>query len=87
VRRVLRPEGRFVFIEHVAATDRPERLKWQHRLEPIWKRLVGNCHLTRDTESAIKAAGFTMENIKHASMRGAPPFVRPSIRGYAILTA
>ncbi len=84
IRRVLRPNGRFMFIEHVAATDRPDRLKWQRRVEPIWKRLVGNCHLTRDTESAIGAAGFTLTQVERASMRGAPSFVRPCIRGCAV---
>src|SRR3990172_8879487 len=36
IRRVLKPRGRFVFLEHVAAEDRPRRLRWQHRLEPLW---------------------------------------------------
>jgi ubiquinone/menaquinone biosynthesis C-methylase UbiE len=83
IRRVLRPDGRFVFIEHVAATDRPRRLKWQHRIEPIWKLLVGNCHLTRPTEEAITSGGFVLQSVTRDSMRGAPPFVRPTIRGVA----
>jgi ubiquinone/menaquinone biosynthesis C-methylase UbiE len=84
IRRVLKPDGRFVFLEHVVAGDRPRRRKWQHRIEPVWKLLVGNCHLTRDTESAIQSAGFTLTQVDHASMRGAPPFIRPTIRGYAV---
>ncbi len=83
VRRVLRPGGRLVFIEHVAAEDRPGRLAWQHRLEPVWKRLAGNCHLTRRTEDAIGGAGFELERVERASMRKAPPFVRPTVRGSA----
>ena len=51
--RVLRPGGRFVFLEHVAAEGRPERLKWQRRIEPVWKRLAGNCHLTRDPAEIV----------------------------------
>lgn len=85
IRRVLRPEGRFVFIEHVAATGRPRRLRWQRRVEPIWRRLAGNCHLTRTTEEVIGAAGFDFVAVEHASMRKAPPIVRPTIRGYAAL--
>jgi len=84
IHRVLKPGGRFVFLEHVAARDRPRRLKWQHRVEPVWKLLVGNCHLTRDTETTIQSAGFTLMQIDRDSMRGAPPFVRPTIRGYAV---
>jgi len=81
--RVLKPGGRFLFLEHVAAEQRPSRLVWQRRLEPIWKRMAGNCHLTRRTELAIGAAGFQVEWIKRESMRKAMPFVRPCIRGAA----
>ena len=84
IRRVLRPGGRFVFLEHVAAENRPRRLKWQHRVEPFWKRLSGNCHLTRRTGDAILAAGFAIVDIKRESMRKAWPLVRPTIRGLAV---
>ncbi|MGC8462533.1 MAG: class I SAM-dependent methyltransferase [Acidimicrobiales bacterium] len=87
VRRVLRPEGRFLFIEHVAAEDRPPRLRWQQRVEPVWRAVAGNCHLTRRTETAITAAGLTVECVEHASMRKAPSFVRPTIRGSARVAA
>ncbi|OGA07993.1 MAG: hypothetical protein A3D95_15685 [Betaproteobacteria bacterium RIFCSPHIGHO2_12_FULL_69_13] len=83
IARVLRPGGRFVFLEHVAADNRPERLKWQRRIEPVWKRLMDNCHLTRRTEAAIAAAGFEIEAIKRESIRKALPIVRPSVRGVA----
>jgi ubiquinone/menaquinone biosynthesis C-methylase UbiE len=81
--RVLRPGGHYAFIEHVAAIDRPGRLKWQRRLEPIWKRIAGNCHLTRQTADAIVSAGFEIEWIKYESIRKMIPLVRPSIRGIA----
>lgn len=83
IHRVLRPGGRFVFIEHVAAEDRPGRLKWQRRVEPFWKRISGNCHLTRKTEEAIRAAGFGILEVRRESMRKAWPLVRPTIRGVA----
>lgn len=83
VYRVLRPGGRFVFLEHVAAETNPGRLRWQRRVEPLWRRLAGNCHLTRRTEEAVLAAGFTIERIQRESIRKAMPLVRPSIRGVA----
>ena len=82
--RVLKPGGRFKFLEHVAAEDRPRRLRWQHRVEPLWKLVSGNCHLTRRTADAIVAAGFVIVGIKRESMRKAWPLVRPTIRGTAL---
>jgi ubiquinone/menaquinone biosynthesis C-methylase UbiE len=83
IARVLRPCGRLLFLEHVAADGKPERLKWQGRIEPVWKHLMGNCHLTRRTEAAIAAAGLEIETIQRESIRKALPIVRPSIRGVA----
>ena len=81
--RVLRPGGRLLFVEHVAARQHSTRLAWQRRLEPLWKRVAGNCHLTRDTEAAIHRVGFQIERIERESMRKAMPFIRPCIRGAA----
>jgi ubiquinone/menaquinone biosynthesis C-methylase UbiE len=83
VRRVLRPGGRLLFLEHVAADDHPSRLAWQQRIEPFWTRLAGNCHLTRRTGDAIRQAGFVVERETRESVRKALPIVRPSIRGVA----
>ena len=83
IRRVLKRGGRLVFLEHVLAEGKPNRLKWQRRIEPVWKHLMGNCHLTRRTEAAIEAAGFRIERIQRESMRKALPVCRPSIRGIA----
>jgi len=83
IRRVLRPGGKLLFMEHVAAESRPTRLRWQQRIEPMWKRLAGNCHLTRETGRYIAEADFQVEQMTRESVRKALPFVRPSIRGTA----
>jgi hypothetical protein len=80
---VLRPGGRLLFVEHVAARQHSARRAWQHRMEPIWRRVAGNCHLTRDTEHAIRSVGFEIERIDRESMRKAMPLIRPCIRGVA----
>jgi ubiquinone/menaquinone biosynthesis C-methylase UbiE len=87
IRRVLRPDGRFVFIEHVAAKGSPRQLRQQRWIEPVWKRLAGNCHLTRSTEEAIERAGFAFETLERQGLPKAPPMVRPSIRGTAGVAA
>ena len=60
IRRVLRPGGELRFYEHVAAAD-GRWSKRQRRIDPLWTRIAGGCHLTRDTEAAIGAAGFRIE--------------------------
>ncbi len=82
IHRVLRPGGRLVFIEHVAA-KRGGRLHWQRLLEPLWRVFADGCHLTRPTAEAIQAAGFELESCTSESMRKALPFVRPTVRGVA----
>ena len=81
---MLRPGGRLVFLEHVAADDRPERLRRQRRLDHVWHHVAGGCRLTRRTEAAIEAAGFTLDEVTRESARKAPTFVRTMIRGHAL---
>ena len=57
LRRILKPGGRLLYAEHGGAPD-PGVRKWQGRIEPLWKRLAGGCHLTRPVTSAICAGGF-----------------------------
>lgn len=59
LRRILKPGGRLLFAEHGSAPDADVR-KWQGRIEPIWKRLAGGCHLTRPIGSVIAMGGFNL---------------------------
>ncbi|MBC8345964.1 MAG: class I SAM-dependent methyltransferase [Candidatus Marinimicrobia bacterium] len=84
IKRILKPNGYFLFIEHVGAEKGTRRRLWQNRFTPIWRNISGNCHLNRDIEDAIVNAGFTLKEIKRESMRKATPLVRPTIRGIAV---
>jgi ubiquinone/menaquinone biosynthesis C-methylase UbiE len=81
--RVLKPGGRLLFLEHVAAEGRPGRLRWQRLLEPAWRCMAGNCHLTRSTADAITEMGFHVEDLRRESIRKVAGVVRPSVRGAA----
>ncbi len=83
VRRLLRPGGAFLFIEHVVANDNPGLFKWQRFWNRLWVFMCGNCHLTRDTERAILDAGLEFESIDRTPSTGGPKIVSPSIRGVA----
>ncbi|WP_293702924.1 MULTISPECIES: class I SAM-dependent methyltransferase [unclassified Sphingopyxis] len=60
IRRVLKPGGTALFLEHGAAPD-ASVAKWQRRIEPVWKRIGGNCHLTRPISGAYEQAGFAVD--------------------------
>jgi SAM-dependent methyltransferase len=70
-RRVLKPGGRFLFCEHGLAPD-PDVVRWQRRIEPLWKRLAGGCHLTRPIGSALTSAGLTLTELSSMYLPGAP---------------
>jgi ubiquinone/menaquinone biosynthesis C-methylase UbiE len=72
MRRVLKPGGRLLFVEHGRAPD-PKVVWWQDRLTPIWKRIGGGCHLNRPINSLIEGAGFRLERLKTSYMPGPKP--------------
>jgi SAM-dependent methyltransferase len=76
VRRVLKPGGRLLFCEHGRAPD-AEVFRRQQRIEPVWKRLFGGCHLTRDIPVLLRDSGFRVEELE----AGYAPRV-PRIGGY-----
>lgn len=62
VRRVLRPGGALHFVEHGRSPE-PSVARWQHRLDPVQKRLGGGCHLSRPIDELIRRAGFELERL------------------------
>lgn len=73
VRRVLRPGGRFHFLEHGLSPD-PSVATWQRRIEPMQKRLADGCHLTRDAAALVRAAGFDIEWVESRYAKGPKPW-------------
>lgn len=71
--RVLRPGGRFHFLEHGLSPD-VATARWQHRLEPLQKRLADGCHLTREPAELVRAAGFTIERVESRYAAGPKPW-------------
>ncbi|HEX4358249.1 MAG TPA: class I SAM-dependent methyltransferase [Pseudonocardia sp.] len=71
VRRVLKPGGTLRFVEHGLAPDESVR-RWQHRLEPLQKRLFGGCHLARPIATLVGDAGFTITELDVFYEPGAP---------------
>lgn len=82
LRRVLRPGGRLLFIEHVRSDD-PRLAKWQDRLLGLNVRMGHGCHCNRATLDGIRAAGFQVTDVEHGALVHAPPLVRPLITGAA----
>ncbi len=72
MRRVLRPGGRLLFVEHGLAPEEGVR-RWQNRLTPVWKRLAGGCHLNRAIDRMIDGAGFQVDRLETAYMPGPKP--------------
>ena len=69
LRRVLKPAGRLLFLEHGLSPD-DKVAKWQHRLEPVWKKIADGCHLTRKMDDLVLDAGFTNGGIESDYLPG-----------------
>jgi ubiquinone/menaquinone biosynthesis C-methylase UbiE len=86
-RRVLRPTGRLLVLEHVRARA-PGLARWQDRLTPLWQAVNGGCHLNRDTRATIEAAGFAFESAAEFREERIPlPIVQPHLLGVAFRSA
>lgn len=83
VRRVLKPGGTLHFVEHGLAPDENVQ-RWQHRLEPVQKRLFGGCHLTRPVVDLLKDAGFAITELDVFYEKGAPKPMGADSLGIAV---
>jgi ubiquinone/menaquinone biosynthesis C-methylase UbiE len=79
--RVLKPEGRFLFLEHVRAED-SKTARWQDRLEHPWSWFGRGCHPNRDTLATIEAT-LEVSSVQRDRMPKAPPILRPMVMGEA----
>jgi ubiquinone/menaquinone biosynthesis C-methylase UbiE len=82
MRRALKPEGRFYFVEH-GHDDDSRVARWQDRLDGFEQKMFGGCHLNRDISTLIRRAGFDIERLDHAYLKGAPKFAGFLYRGVA----
>jgi ubiquinone/menaquinone biosynthesis C-methylase UbiE len=73
MRRVLKPGGQLLFVEHGLSPEIPIA-RWQHWLTPCWKRIGGGCHLDRKMDDLIRAAGFQIDAIETGYMKGPKPW-------------
>ena len=70
-KRTLKPGGKVFFCEHGLAPD--ERVaKWQNRVNPIWKKVFGGCHINRDTSGLLTEAGFKLDELEQMYLPGTP---------------
>lgn len=74
MRRVLKPGGQLLFVEHGLAPE-PRVRRWQDWLTPIWKRCSGGCHLNRPIQALIDGNGFAVAQIETGYMKGPRPMV------------
>jgi len=69
MRRVIKPGGRLLFVEHGLSPD-PNVRAWQDRITPLWKRIGGGCHLNRPIDSILKTGGFRFDRLDVGYMEG-----------------
>jgi len=86
IARVLKPGGRFLFLEHVRSQE-PGLAKWQDRLHGPWYAFGHGCHCNRDTLAVLEASPLEVERADRGAMPKAPPLVRPMVSGVCTLPA
>jgi ubiquinone/menaquinone biosynthesis C-methylase UbiE len=83
IRRVLRPDGALIFVEHGRAPE-PRIRRWQNRLTPVWKKLAGGCHLNRPIDLLIAQAGFEIVALETGHLVKGPRVVTFHYLGRAV---
>lgn len=83
VRRVLRPGGSLLFVEHGRAPE-PRVSRWQDRLTPAWRRVAGGCHLNRPIARLIEDAGLRLIDLETGHLIRGPRFATYHYRGRAV---
>jgi ubiquinone/menaquinone biosynthesis C-methylase UbiE len=81
MRRVLKGSGRLIFLEHGRSPD-PGVVEWQDRITPVWKHVGGGCHLNRQIDELITAAGFQIVEMKTCYLPG-PRLMTYTFQGFA----
>ncbi len=81
LRRVLRPGGRLLFVEHIRSEE-PKLARLQDRMNRL-NNLVAHCDCNRPTVDSIRAAGFSIASLRYGTLEKAPPFIRPLAIGVA----
>jgi SAM-dependent methyltransferase len=82
IRRVLRPDGQLLLIEHVRA-ETPRLARWQDRLAGPWSRFAQGCRCNRATAELIAGCGFSVADVHEGTWPAMPPIVRPLVAGRA----
>ncbi len=85
IRRVLKPEGKLIFLEHGLAPD-PGTARWQNRLTPVWARISGGCRLNLKIDDVIRSAGFRIGEFRATYLAG-PHLITYTYQGIAQATA
>lgn len=83
MRRVLKPNGLLLFSEHGQSPD-PKVQRWQDRINPLWGKLAGGCHLNRPMAQLISENGFQIEQLERGYLKHTPRFAGFNYRGVAM---
>ena len=83
IARVLKPGGRYLFLEHVRSDD-PKLARKQDRWAPVWKKVAGGCNCNRDTLATIAASGLDVERHRVGVFPKSPKVVSPLLSGAAV---